>query len=243
MLETLQLILTQAAGQLRYEMTTYMPLVLAAMTILLLAFVCAAAGALGVESHLQGDRVRPLAAVFGSFQRHRAIPQSAATRIVGQIAFWLILAVGLVTALNALNTKWTSAIAESLLFFFPKLAAGAALLMGGLMLAYYLARGTLVWAVNEELPAPRRLAMAVRVVVLLVTIVAVADYLNFARGCLLSAFILILGGAVLAGSLALGLGGRDAVADTFGDAAAGGGGAERAVRVESSVSLNVTYGN
>jgi hypothetical protein len=211
MLETLQLILTQAAGHLRYVTTTYMPLVLAALTILLVAFVCALVARWVLNRIFKGI-------AFDRWLRHSGVSSVIApsrnlrpTRIVGETAFWLILAVGLVTALGALNTTWTSAIAESLVFFFPKLAAGAALLLGGILLAHYLARGTLVWAVNEELPAPRRLAMAVRAVVLLVTIVAVADYLNFARGVFLSAFILILGGAVMAGSLALGLGGRDAV--------------------------------
>jgi hypothetical protein len=211
MLETLQLILTQAAGHLRYVMTTYLPLLLAALTIMLVALVCALLARWVLNRIFKGIaferwlRYSGVSSVIAPSRRLRP------TRIVGQTAFWLILAVGLVTALNALNTKWTSAIAETLLFFFPKLAAGAALLVGGFLLAHYLARGTLLWAVNEELPAPRRLAMAVRTLVLLVSVAAVADYLNFARGVFLSAFILILGGAVLAASLSLGLGGRDAV--------------------------------
>jgi hypothetical protein len=49
------------------------------------------------------------------------------------------------------------------------------------------------------------------VLVLLVTITAISDYLDFARHVFLTAFILILGGVVAAASLALGLGGREAV--------------------------------
>ena len=41
--------------------------------------------------------------------------------------------------------------------------------------------------------------------------VAASDYLNFARRVFLAAFIMVLGGAALAASLAFGLGGRDAV--------------------------------
>jgi len=211
MLETLQLILEQATGHLRYVMTTYLPLVLAALTILLVAFFCALVARWVLNRIFKGI-------AFDRWLRHSGVSSVIApsrnlrpTRIVGETAFWAILAVGLVTALSALNTTWTSAMAETLLFFLPKLAAAAALLLCGILLAHYLARGTLVWAVNEELPWPRRLAMAVRAGVFLVTIAAVADYLNFARGVFISAFIMILGGAVLAGSLALGLGGRDAV--------------------------------
>lgn len=93
-----------------------------------------------------------------------------------------------------------------LVFSLPKLVVAAALLLGGFWLCQYLSRGLLIWAVNEELPAPRRLAAGARVLILCLSVVAVADYLNFARSVFLAAFILILGGAVLAAGLALGLG-------------------------------------
>lgn len=211
MLETLQLILRQAVDRLRYEMTTYLPPFLAALTILLVALVAAVVTRWLLNRIFKGiafDRWLRRSGVSLVIAPSGELPP---TRIAGQIAYWVILVAGLVTAISALDTKLTSQIAETLLFSLPKLVAGAVLLLGGIWLAQYLARGTLVWAVNEELPAPRRLAMAVRALVLLVTVVAVADYLNFARGVFLIAFALILGGAVLAGSLALGLGGREAV--------------------------------
>lgn len=61
----------------------------------------------------------------------------------------------------------------------------------------------------------RRLAAAVRVVVLFVAVVAAADQLNFARSVFLAAFVILLGGAVLTASLALGLAGRECVRDHF----------------------------
>ena len=76
--------------------------------------------------------------------------------------------------------------------------------------AMSLGLSTLVWAVNEEIPCPRRIAGAVRIVIMFVALVAAADYLDFARGVFLAAFIILLGGSTLAASLAIGLGGRDA---------------------------------
>jgi hypothetical protein len=46
-------------------------------------------------------------------------------------------------------------------------------------------------------------------------VVVAADYLNFARGVFLAAFIILLGGATLAASLSLGLGGREAARRYF----------------------------
>src|SRR5437763_8907080 len=113
MLETLQLILSQAVGHLRYVMTTYLPPVLAAVTILLMALVCALVARWVLNRIFKGI-------AFDRWLRHSGVSSAIAplrhlrpTRIVGQTAFWLTLAAGLVTALNALNTTWTSAIAEA----------------------------------------------------------------------------------------------------------------------------------
>ncbi len=64
----------------------------------------------------------------------------------------------------------------------------------------------LVWAVNENLPSPRRLAAAARILIMFAAVVVAADQLNFARSVFLAAFVIFVGGAVLAASLAIGLG-------------------------------------
>jgi len=93
----------------------------------------------------------------------------------------------------------------------PKLVAAVLIVLAGAWLAQYLGRSALLWAVNEEIPSPRRVAGVVRLAVMFVAVVVAADYLNFAENVFLAAFILIMGGAVLAGGLALGLGGREAL--------------------------------
>jgi hypothetical protein len=55
----------------------------------------------------------------------------------------------------------------------------------------------------------------VRLVVIFVAVVVAADQLDFAEHVFLAAFIILVGGAVLAASLALGLGGRDAMSRFF----------------------------
>jgi hypothetical protein len=87
----------------------------------------------------------------------------------------------------------------------------AVILVSGLWLAQFLGRSVLVWAFNENLPWPRRLAAAVRFVVLLAAVAIAGEELNFGRNIFLAAFILLAGGVALAGGLALGLGGRDAL--------------------------------
>ena len=61
----------------------------------------------------------------------------------------------------------------------------------------------LVWAVNEDFPSPRRLAVVVRIMIMFVAVVVAAYQLEFARPVFLTAFILVAGGAVLTVSMAV----------------------------------------
>jgi hypothetical protein len=132
-----------------------------------------------------------------------------ATHLVSQGTYWVILLLGLLTALSAFNTNLSSEIIEAMVFLFPKVLTAAVIVLGGAWLGQYLGRSTLVWAVNEEVPRPRRLAGAVRVAIVFVSVVVAAVQLNFASNVFFAAFLLLVGGVILALSLALGLGSRE----------------------------------
>lgn len=135
-----------------------------------------------------------------------------ATQMAARGAYWTILAGGFLLALSVLDAQLITRAVESVLLLLPKLIAGAFILVAGVWISRYLGRSALIWAFNEGIPSAHRIAQAVRVIVLFVTVVVVADYLNFARNVFLASFILLVGGAVLAGALALGLAGRKSIA-------------------------------
>jgi uncharacterized membrane protein len=74
-----------------------------------------------------------------------------------------------------------------------------------------LARSALIGAVNMQIRSARLLSLAVKWLVLLVTVAMALDHLGIGRTVLLLAFAILLGGIVLAAALALGLGARDVV--------------------------------
>ena len=138
-----------------------------------------------------------------------------ASRVAAQGAFWLVMLIGGLTALNVFGTELTTRIVENIVFLLPRLVGAAIILMAGLWLGPYLGRSALVWAVNEDLPAPRKIAAGVRALVTFAAVVVAADTLNFAPMVFISAFVLILAAAALAAGLAIGLGARDAVRRHF----------------------------
>lgn len=210
MMETMRQVLEAVGDRLRYQITAYLPPLVAALVILLGAYVAASLARWLLGRAFKGvaaDRFlrrTGLAFLIDSSGRLRS------TRLVAETAYWLILVAGFLTGLSAFDTTLTSQMTRTFVLLLPKLAVAATILLAGFWLGHYLGRSALVWAVNEEIPYPRRIAIAVRTVVMFVALVAAADYLDFARTVFLAAFIILLGGATLAASLALGLSGRDA---------------------------------
>jgi hypothetical protein len=211
MTDTLQAIIGGALERLSQQIRTDLPPVIAAIVILLFALLVARVSRWIVARLFKGielDRWLRRSGVSAMIDRSGNL---RASYMVAQCVFWGILLLGILVALNAFGTGITTRIVESAVFLFPRLLAGGLIVLGGMWLGQYFGRSVLVWAVNEDLPSPRKLAMAVRVLIVFAAVVVAADTIDFARGVLLTAFVMILGGAVLAISLALGLGARDAV--------------------------------
>ena len=214
MMQTLEQVLAGAMESLSRQITTYLPPLLAGLTILLAAFVLASVTRWLLLKTFKGialDRFLRESGLSSMLFRTRGLK---AARLVPNIAYWIILLGGALTGLGAFDSKITSRMVESTVFIFPKLLTAAAILLAGIWLAQYLGRTALLWAVNDEIPHPRRWALAVRTAIILISVVVAADTLDFARSVFLAGFIIVSSGVVLSLSLAFGLGGR-AAAERF----------------------------
>jgi len=192
-------------------MTDHLPGLLAALFILLVAWGLAAVVRGLLMRIFCGARIDRFLRRSGLASLMPGDCPMRATHMAARGAYWAILAGGFLLALSAFDTQLTSRMIESVVFMVPKLFAGAVILVAGIWISRYLGRSALVWAFNEGIPSSRRIGQAVRVVVIFVTVVVAADYLNFARNVFLASFVLTVGGAMLAGGLALGLAGRRTV--------------------------------
>jgi len=217
MMETMREVLEAVLERLRGQVTTYLPSLLAALIILLGAYLTALAARWVLNRIFKGAaadrflRRSGLAFMIDGSGRLRA------TRLAAETAYWLILMAGFLTGLSVFNTNLTTQMTQTFVLLLPRLAVAGLILLAGIWLGQYLGRSALVWSVNESLPHPRRIAGAVRLLIVFVAAVAAADYLDFARSVFLAAFIMLMGGVALTVSLALGLGGRDAVRRYFED--------------------------
>ena len=152
--------------------------------------------------------------------------------LIARGAFWIIFGCAILMGVNALNTEIGSHLVTSAFLYLPRLATAALVVFAGLLLGRFLARGALIWAVNEGIGSARLIAGGVRVVVGLLTCVAVAEQLQVARTAILAAFVILLSGTVLAVALAVGLGSRKRVEQWWDLRASFLGGAKDEERIE-----------
>jgi hypothetical protein len=211
MIGVLQEIFEKTLARLAQHLTTYLPPLIVAAAILLTAFLIAtlvrwliarAVKGIALDRFLHDSGLSSLVDRSGHLR---------AASIVAVTVYWLILAVGFLTALDVFDTNLTTRIVESVVFSVPKLVTAGVIILAGFWLGQYLSRSLLVWAVNEGIPVARRLSLLLKVAIVFVAIVVAADTLDFAERVFLAAFIIFVGSAALAVSLAIGFGFRDAV--------------------------------
>jgi mechanosensitive ion channel-like protein len=186
------------------------PRILAALTLILLGWIVAAlvrrvtvrvltAADLDVRCARWG-----LTGVIG-----RAGHRPALTELLGRLVYWAILLVSLLMAVEALEMPGTQGAVGVLLAFLPHVIIAVLVVVGGWMLAQFLAQAVLIAAVNAQVAGATLLATAVRWLVLIVAAAVALTELGVAREMVLLVFGIAFGGAVLALSLAFGLGARE----------------------------------
>lgn len=211
MIATLEGIVTAALDRLTLTLHTYLPPLLACIAILLASFLLAVLVRWLLNRIFKGtglDRFLHQSGISNILGRSGRVRTA---RLVSGTAYWIILGIGFLTGISVFATDLTSRMIQAVIFLMPKLVTAGAILLVGAWLAQYLSRSTLIWACNEGIPGPRRLCAAVRIVIMFVAVVVAADHLDFARSVFLAAFVILVGGAALAASIALGLGARSAV--------------------------------
>jgi hypothetical protein len=194
MIRIVQEIFEKAMARLSLHLVTFVPPLIVAVVILLVTFMIALALRWLATKLIKGAAIEKFLRDSGVAPAVNRSANLRAASVVAGFVYWSTLGIGFLTALDVFDTSLTSRIIESILFAIPKLLAAAGILLAGHWLSRYLSRSALVWAVNEEVPFARRLALAVKLGILFVAVVVAAETLGFAERVFFAAF-LIVGGA------------------------------------------------
>jgi hypothetical protein len=142
-------------------------------------------------------------------------PHHAPSWLVARGAFWTVIATGVALALAVLGASATSSLGHALLAFLPRLVVAAIVLLAGIGAGRFVERSVLIGAVNQGIRRAKLVAWAVKWLVFVLAGAMALQHCEIGGALPTIAFTIVVGGAVLAAALAVGLGGRAAVARSF----------------------------
>jgi hypothetical protein len=141
----------------------------------------------------------------------KSAPGKSPTDLVARGATWLMVLLGFMVGVTAFDAAITSELAIRLLRFLPNLVVAVVLLLLGIMLGRFLARGVLIAAVNRNLQYAALLSDGVKWLILVLVSAMALEHLGIGGRIVELAFGLLFGGIVLTLALAIGLGSKDLV--------------------------------
>jgi hypothetical protein len=131
------------------------------------------------------------------------------SNLIGRAMYWLVLAFAVISGLTVLNVDPINKFAHSLLAYIPYLLTAAMILITGYLLSNFMGQAVLITAVNAGLPPARTVAALSRWGIQLVAAAMALEQLGIAQNIVVVGFGITLGGVVLAGAIAFGLGAKE----------------------------------
>lgn len=188
----------------------FLPNLLAAVIILGVGWPLAWALGRGVERLLRMMGVDRLAEQLGinAFLTRGGLKPDP-SYMAGRMLYWGLLVLTAVASFGALDVALFNQLAASFLLYIPHLVTAAIIVAFGIFLSNFVARATLIAAVNANFPAATTAAGLARWGVLLVALAMALEQLGIARNIVAVGFGITLGSVALAAAIAFGLGARD----------------------------------
>lgn len=212
MWDRVQTLLVEALGRLGAVLASDLPGLVAMLLVLAVTLAAASLSRALLRRALTRLGFDRRAREWGLTSGQPVEPRHEPSWLFARSVYWLVMLGGVALALDVFGASTTTAVGHSLLAFLPRLVIGALVLLVGVGAARFLERGVLIGAVNLGIRQARQLSLAVKWFLLALTAAMALEHLGVGGILPSLAFGLLLGGCVLAGALAVGLGARDAVA-------------------------------
>ncbi|HET7876910.1 MAG TPA: hypothetical protein VFN71_15410 [Methylomirabilota bacterium] len=139
----------------------------------------------------------------------RADIRQSPAELLAVLVQWLVVLIGLVTAVNTVGLSSVSDLLNQILLYIPKVIAAVVALILGLFFANFLAGVVKTAAANAGLVEAEALGSLARYAIVAFTVAVTLEELGIAPELVRSAFVILFGAVALAAALAFGLGCKD----------------------------------
>ena len=215
MLNQINRLVEQSSSRILSGIANFLPGVLALIVILLVTFIVAWIVRMALGRFLRRVNFDEVVHHWGFPEVAEWSPNRSPSRMATRIVYWVIILIGLLVGINALDATLTSVLVVRLLDYIPNVLAALVILAVGTYAARFLARSVLISAVNFKIQSARLLSLGVKWMVMVVAAAMALEQLGIGGEIVTLSFGILFGGIVLALALAVGLGSKDMVSRSW----------------------------
>jgi hypothetical protein len=208
-------VVRQAVARIATTLADFLPGLLALVLILALTGITAFLVRAIIQRALERISFDSRLDKWGFSALREVSPSITPAQLIARVCFLMILVLGLLTGLSALDSRLPSLLIEQLFDYLPNAVAAIVVLFVGVIASRFLARSVLISAVNMQIQSARLLSLGVKWLVIVLSVAMALDHLRIGGLVVRMAFAILFGGIVLALALAVGLGSKEMVSRTW----------------------------
>jgi small-conductance mechanosensitive channel len=196
------------------KVITFLPNLLAMITILIIGFLIAWIFKLLLLRFLKAIQFDRMSERWGlTHILSKGGMTYSPANLLSRFFYWVIVLITLVMGINALEVVATQNFIARFFNYLPNLFAAILILVIGYLIAIFLGQATLIAAVNAQMDSARFLSRSVRWFIIILSLTMALYHLGIAEQVIIAAFTITFGGIVLALAIAFGWGGRELAKD------------------------------
>lgn len=205
-----QTILIDSFSKFTGKVVTFLPNLLAMITILIIGFLLAWALKTLLWLFLKALQVDKRSERWGLAQiLSKGGSVFSPAHLLSRFCYWVVVLSTLILALNALEIEATQNFVAHFFNYLPHLFAAILILIVGYLMAIFLSQAALIAAVNAQIDSAKLLSQIVRWFLIILSLTMALYHLGIAEKVIVAAFSITFGGITLALAIAFGLGGKE----------------------------------
>jgi hypothetical protein len=203
-------VLIEPVKALLMEVGAFLPRLAIALLVLVVGLLIAKAARFAVQKGLRAinfNIVTQRAGLDGFLQQGGT--QVDTIMLLGLLVYWVVILAALIVAFNGLGLTHVTELLSRVMLFVPKVIVALVVLALGTYFARFVSNAIVTYCISVGIRDADMLGRLARYAIVAFVVMIALDQIEVGGTIVHDAFLLVLGGLVLAFALAFGLGGRE----------------------------------
>lgn len=192
------------------EIGAFLPRLGLALLVLVVGFLIAKAARFAIEKGLRAINLHVVtrrSGMDGFLQKGGT--EFDTVSLFGLIVYWFVILAALIVAFNSLGLTYVTELLSRLMLFVPRLVLALLIVAFGTYFARFVGNAVANYCHSSGVRDGEAIGKLARYAILTFVLIIALDQLDIGGAIVREAFLIVLGGVVLAVALAFGIGGRD----------------------------------